>query len=75
MSHGLAALCFTLTLSLALKTIEGETTWHHRVGGGLALGLLFATRPVTALGLGLTLCFIAGSSFSKRLICSCSLKI
>jgi len=54
MSHGLAALCVTVALAATWKaTTDGERA--HALVGGLALGTLFATRPVSALALTTTL--------------------
>jgi hypothetical protein len=59
MSHGLAALCFTSALSAAFAALD-----HSRRGSspgkalavvGFAAGLLWATRPATALALGVGL--------------------
>jgi hypothetical protein len=55
MSHGLAALCFTMASSYLLRLTSRQSTRGDAFagglafGGGLALGLLFATRPVSAL--------------------------
>jgi hypothetical protein len=50
MSHGLAALSFTLALAAALRIAQGGST---RAGAvlGLAGGILFATRPASAFAL------------------------
>ncbi|MFP6685940.1 MAG: hypothetical protein VB934_14580, partial [Polyangiaceae bacterium] len=60
MSHGLATLCFTFALSCALRQCASPRGGWHALGFGLSMGWLFATRPVTALGLGLTLCLYGG---------------
>lgn len=58
MSHGLAALCFTMALALAFRALDAHALGQRRrawlLAGlvGLAAGWLFATRPVSALALG-----------------------
>jgi hypothetical protein len=50
MSHGLAALCVTVALCALLGPQSGWQRGWAPVGG-LAVGLLFATRPVSAVAL------------------------
>ncbi len=62
MAHGLAALCFTVTVAAALAS------WHSGRAGpaavaGLAAGWLLATRPVSALAL--SLCLVALLSWRR----------
>lgn len=51
MSHGLAALCLTVAAAAALhlRRAPTERAWAVRLGLGLALGWLLATRPVSAM--------------------------
>lgn len=66
MSHGLSALCFSGALALALGAVravhDGRRTVGYSLGIGLFAGWLAATRPVSALALGLTLSFVLASS-------------
>jgi hypothetical protein len=59
MSHGLAALCFTGALTLTLRAVDHSTSRRGALGSaalaGLLAGWLVATRPVSALALGITL--------------------
>ena len=59
MSHGLAALCFTGALALTLRAVDHSTSRRGAIGSaalaGLLAGWLVATRPISALGLGVTL--------------------
>ena len=50
MSHGLTALCFTLAMSAALASLDGQSR-TSALGVGACIGLASATRPVTALAL------------------------
>jgi hypothetical protein len=54
MSHGLSALCVTVTLAAGWEALTRGAR-HHAALAGLGLGLLFATRPVSALALATTL--------------------
>jgi len=59
-SHGMAALCMTVGLAAALRALDPEQPRRHLaalVAGGAA-GWLAATRPVTALALGLVLTWL-----------------
>ncbi|MEO7331365.1 MAG: hypothetical protein ABI193_22505, partial [Minicystis sp.] len=57
MSHGLAALCFTLALGLTFRALDTDAQRSSKraftlvFAAGLAAGLLLATRPVSALAL------------------------
>lgn len=51
LSHGTAALALTAALTAALATAR-TGAWPHAVAAGGALGLLAATRPVSALAVG-----------------------
>ncbi len=58
MSHGLAALCFTLALTALYAALDAETrgkTLGLALVSGFFLGWLAATRPPSALALGLLL--------------------
>jgi hypothetical protein len=61
MSHGLAALCFASALSFAFHASDAISTGRTRravalaAAAGLAAGWLFATRPISALALAITL--------------------
>lgn len=65
MSHGLSALCFSAALAFALGAIrarhEGRSTVAPSLGAGVFAGWLAATRPVSALALGLVLAFVLAS--------------
>jgi hypothetical protein len=61
MSHGLAALCFSAALVLVLRAADAATAKHTSrlaAAAGLAAGWLFATRPVSAAALAVTLGFV-----------------
>jgi hypothetical protein len=61
MSHGLAALCFTAALALAFRALDAPVAKRAlalATGAGLAAGWLFATRPISAAALAITLAFI-----------------
>jgi hypothetical protein len=61
MSHGLAALCFSAALVLVLRAADAATAKHASLlaaAAGLAAGWLFATRPVSAAALAVTLGFV-----------------
>ena len=66
MSHGLSALCFSGALAFALSAIravhEDRSSVGHSLGVGLFAGWLAATRPVSAMALGLVLAFVLASS-------------
>jgi len=66
MSHGLSALCFSGALAFALGAVraldEGRRSVGPSLGIGLCAGWLAATRPVSALALGLTLAFVLAST-------------
>jgi len=72
MSHGLAALCFTASLALALAAVRAlESNTNARLaslGTGLFAGWLAATRPFSALALGLALAFVFASIARARAI-------
>jgi hypothetical protein len=61
MSHGLAALCFTVALVLTFHALDDAAPLSPRrailaaIGAGLAAGWLLATRPVSALALAAVL--------------------
>ena len=79
MSHGLAALCFTSALALALSAVSaleaGQRALLPALGAGVFAGWLAATRPPSALALVLALAFLvvttrfatARASHSSRL--------
>ncbi len=54
MAHGLAALCFTVALSAALASVATPRA-APAIVAGLASGWLLATRPVSAMALGVCL--------------------
>jgi hypothetical protein len=61
MSHGLAALCFALTLALLLRAADAPAPRRAlllAMGGGIAAGWLFATRPISALALAPVLVYL-----------------
>jgi hypothetical protein len=61
MSHGLAALCFSAALVLVLRAADASDRKHANLlaaAAGLAAGWLFATRPVSAVALAVTLGFL-----------------
>ncbi|MDI3291888.1 hypothetical protein [Polyangium sp. 15x6] len=64
MSHGLAALCFTSALALALTAVRaleagtGKRALLPSLGAGFFAGWLAATRPPSALALLLALAFL-----------------
>lgn len=62
MSHGLAALCFTSALALALSAVRaleaGRRALLPALGAGFFAGWLAATRPPSALALLLALAFL-----------------
>ncbi|MDC0739876.1 hypothetical protein [Polyangium mundeleinium] len=62
MSHGLAALCVTSALALALSAVRaleaGERALLPALGAGFFAGWLAATRPPSALALLLALTFL-----------------
>jgi hypothetical protein len=71
MSHGLAALAVTTALWAALRgaaqleRADGSEHGHARryaAVAGFALGLLFATRPASALALGVALALLAAAA-------------
>jgi len=66
MSHGLSALCFSGALVFALGAIrtlhEGRSSVAHSLGVGLFAGWLAATRPVSAMALGVVLAFVLAST-------------
>jgi hypothetical protein len=62
MSHGLSALCVVVALAGALRVRRGGVAPAVALGGGL--GLLFATRPASALALGLAV--VAGGVVDRR---------
>ena len=66
MSHGLSALCFSGALAFVLGAVralqEGRSTVGPSVGVGFFGGWLAATRPVSALALGLVVAFVLASS-------------
>ncbi|MFT3773654.1 MAG: hypothetical protein QM820_50410 [Minicystis sp.] len=79
MSHGLSALCVTSALALSFRALDARAAALPRraaalaAGAGLASGWLFATRPISALALAVTLAFVflrddslAGSSTRAR---------
>lgn len=70
MSHGLAALCFTGALALTLRAVDPSTSRRGAVGSaalaGWLAGWLVATRPISALGLGVTLGL--GLALGRRLL-------
>lgn len=63
MSHGLAALSVAASLALALRALdaigEGRSPRAWVLGSGLALGWLFATRPVSALAPAIAIAYLA----------------
>lgn len=63
MSHGLAALSVAASLALALRALdaigEGRSPRAWLLGSGLALGWLFATRPVSALAPAIAIAYLA----------------
>ncbi len=66
MSHGLSALCFSGALVFALGAIralhEGRSSVAHSLGVGVFAGWLAATRPVSAMALGVVLAFVLASA-------------
>jgi hypothetical protein len=59
MSHGLAALCFASAIALLLRAADATRARRAlAAGAGLAAGMLFAARPVSAIALALTLVFV-----------------
>jgi hypothetical protein len=69
MSHGLAALCFAGALALAMRAMEaeGRRAIGIALGAGLAAGWLFATRPVSAVALGIALAVLLVPRRAARL--------
>ncbi|MBK9260781.1 MAG: hypothetical protein IPM54_13300 [Polyangiaceae bacterium] len=66
MSHGLSALCFSGALVFALSAARAihdhrSATWPS-IAAGLFAGWLAATRPVSALALGITLAAVLASA-------------
>jgi hypothetical protein len=51
MSHGLAALAVTIAAWCALRWLRAARRLRWAAGAGLALGVLFATRPASALAI------------------------
>ena len=61
MSHGLAALCVAAALTLAFRALDAAAARRAlglAAASGIAAGWLLATRPISALGLALTLAFV-----------------
>jgi hypothetical protein len=64
MSHGLAALCVAAALALAFRALDARAAGRARralalaLGAGFAAGWLFATRPISALALAVTLAYV-----------------
>ena len=71
MSHGLAALCFTLGLWAALTcggAPSAKMRWSAAAVGGAALGWALATRPATALALALSVAVLAAVGPRRELL-------
>jgi len=72
MSHGLSALCFTVSAAGALHLVRRSPNARRRlvsVGLGVALGWLVATRPVSSMaGAALVLFILARSSQRRALV-------
>jgi hypothetical protein len=66
MSHGLSALCVAAALSLSFRALDARSLHPVRLGradllsaaAGFSAGWLFATRPISALALAVTLAFV-----------------
>jgi hypothetical protein len=61
MAHGASALGITIALTCALRGRRADSLRHFALGG-LAVGWLVATRPVSAVPIAITLLALAASS-------------